>query len=762
MKHSAVFRGFLVLGLSVGLLVGCSRDPEVRKQKYLESGQRYMQKGKYREAVIQFGNAVQVDPRYAEGHYQLAQAYLKLQNWNLAFQELERTVQVQPANMAAHVDMANLLIAARQFKQAQEHIDAVFGNNPNNPQAHMAEANLKAGQQDFSGALREMQNAVQLAPDQWDFYLNRAVLQVRMNQFDAAEADFKKAAVLNPQAINVQLALGAFYEQRARVSDAEQSFQHAMQIDPKSPDPVVALARLYLAEGRQAEAEELLRKSKDTFRDNPVGYRMLGDYYFALGDLDKATTEYASLYSKFSNDLQIKKNYIQILILKNRLDDANKLNDEILKANRDDAEGLIYRGQIEIRQGREREAAETLQQALHTDPENGVAHYHLGVAFSQMGHLARAESEWRDAVRLRPDLAEAQKSLALAEANNSEWDALAQTAGQMINRQPNLPDGYALRAISAINRKQLGKAEDDLRTAMQVAPQSPVGYIHMGNLRFRQKQYNEAQKYYEQALEHDPNSADALAGVINIYLAQKQPEKAIARVQAQLAQEPSNSNYHYLAGVLLFNNKDMKAADSELRKAVDLDKNNADALLKLGQVQVAEGSADQALATYQAHVQSNPNDFRFYILMGELYESKSDWDKAKDMYQRALQVQPDNPLASNNLAYVMLEHGGNVDVATSMAQVARRGMPDSPNAADTLGWAYYNKRAYNLAIDLFKQAIKLTKDDPEDPTFYYHLGLAYQQSNQPALAKQQFERALKINPSFSNANDARKLLAQLR
>jgi len=52
------------------------------------------------------------------------------------------------------------------------------------------------------------------------------------------------------------------------------------------------------------------------------------------------------------------------------------------------------------------------------------------------------------------------------------------------------------------------------------------------------------------------------------------------------------------------------------------------------------------------------------------------------MYQQALNIQPDNPLASNNLAYVMLQQGGNVDVALAMAQTARRGMPDSPQAAE--------------------------------------------------------------------------------
>ena len=765
MRYGFAFRLFLILALIAVVLVGCSRDPNVRKQKYLESGQRYYDRGKYPEAAIQFSNAIQVDPQFAEAHYRLAQTYLKSQNWTPAFQELDRTVQLQPDNLQARLDMANLLLLARdaeQWKQAEEQIDAVLAKDPNNAPAHMAEAGLKNRRGDLAGALQEMQTAIRLAPDRWEQYVNLAALEVQMDQPDAAEASFKKAASLNPQASSVQLAMGGFYQQRSRWSEAEQAFRRAIQLDPDNPETRSALARLYMAQGKRSEAEQLARQTKNDLSGTSTGYRMLGDFYFAIGDLEKAVAEYSDLYRQHSSDPQVKKNYIQLLILKGRLDEATTLNDEVLKANPGDVEGLIYRGQIQIRQGRGGEAADTLQQALHSDPENGVAHYHLGLAFDQMGNLARAESEWRDAVRLQPALSDAHKALAAAEMRRGDWDALSQTASQLVNLQPTLPDGYVLRAISDINRKQISQGEDDIRKAMEVAPQSPVGYIQMGNLRALQKQYNEAEKFYEGALQHDPNAADAVAGIANLYMAQKQPDKAVARVQDQLTKQPNNSNYHYILGALLLNKGDLISSEAQLRRAVDLDKNNTDALLKLGQVQVAEGSTDQAIATYQGFVRNNPRDVRFQILLGMLYESRKDWDKAKDAYQKALQIQPDNPLASNNLAYVMLEQGGNIDVALSMAQVARRGTPNSPNVADTLGWAYFQKGAYRSAIDLFQEAIKLNKDNPEDPTFHYHLGLAYQKNDQPALARQQLERALKINPRFSDADDARRLLAELR
>ena len=53
---------------------GCSGDPQKGKVKYLESGQHYMQKGKYQQAAIQFRNALKLDPRFVEASYQLAKA----------------------------------------------------------------------------------------------------------------------------------------------------------------------------------------------------------------------------------------------------------------------------------------------------------------------------------------------------------------------------------------------------------------------------------------------------------------------------------------------------------------------------------------------------------------------------------------------------------------------------------------------------------------------------------------------------------------
>ena len=61
-----------------------------------------------------------------------------------------------------------------------------------------------------------------------------------------------------------------------------------------------------MAQGKKTEAEDLLRKSKADFSDNPDGYRILGDYYYAIGDLDKALEEYKSLNHEHPQDWQVR------------------------------------------------------------------------------------------------------------------------------------------------------------------------------------------------------------------------------------------------------------------------------------------------------------------------------------------------------------------------------------------------------------------------------------------------------------------------
>jgi tetratricopeptide (TPR) repeat protein len=759
-----VVRLCLILSLIAALFSGCTRDPNVRKQKYLQSGQTYLQEGRLDEAEIQFRNALRVDPAYAEAYYQLALVDLTNRKWQRASQELARVIELQPENAAARVEMAKLLIAAGNLPQAQEQVDWLIQRHPNDATSHAVAADLLAARGSFPTALEEAEKAVSLDPVSGDLFSKLALLELRNNQPESAETNFKKAVDLSPRAVGPRLMLANFYQARGRFAEAEGQLRESIALNPQSPDPVAALARLYLAQQKRTEAEGLLIRAKYGFGENSAGYRLLGDFYLGLGELDKATREYRALYEAHPKDLLVKKNFADLLIHTKQFQEAGIVDDEILKADPGDSDGLIFRGELQVEAEDSSNAISTLQTVIKNDPNNALGHYHLGVAFQEAGNLETAESEWRAAVRLRPDLLDAQRELALFAMRRGDMTALEQASSEIIKLRPGSPDGYALRAVSEINQKHFVAAEADAQKAIEVAPGRAAGYVQRGNVNFAQKRFKEAESAFQLALDRDAQSNDALRGLLNTFVARGQIDAAVSAANVQIGKAPDSSGFYDLLGtVLLQQKKDLAGAKAALTRSVQLDKNNTDALTKLGRLQLQLDQTDDAIATLQQAARDNPHESVFYVMLGQIFQSRRDWGKAADFYQKALGIRRDEPVASCNLAYVMLQSGGDLDIALSLAQTARKRMPESPEVADTLGWIYYQKGAYRSAVDSLQAALTLAQGSkfPDDPRFHYHLGMAYAKSGDTARAREQFQKMLKMNPDSNEASDARKQLLLL-
>jgi tetratricopeptide (TPR) repeat protein len=321
-----------------------------------------------------------------------------------------------------------------------------------------------------------------------------------------------------------------------------------------------------------------------------------------------------------------------------------------------------------------------------------------------------------------------------------------------------------LRSISEINQKKLDAAQRDIQKAIETGPNSQLGYVQLGNLELVRKDYSAAELAFQHGLDRDPNSIDALRGLMNSYLAQNQLERAISVANTQIAKSPANSSFYDLLGTTLFRaKKDLSGAEAALKQAIQLDPKNADARIKLIRVQSMSGAVDRAIATCEQAIQVEPRNSEYYLLLGELYESRQDWNNAKGALEKARELQPGDPVAALDLAGVLMESGGNLDEALSLAQTAQRSMPNSPDAADTLGWVYYRKGEYPLALNVLQQALKLLQNQntADSADIHYHLGMTYQKTERPALARHHLERALKIDPNYSAAADIKKRLGTL-
>ena len=241
------------------------------------------------------------------------------------------------------------------------------------------------------------------------------------------------------------------------------------------------------------------------------------------------------------------------------------------------------------------------------------------------------------------------------------------------------------------------------------------------------------------------------------YILQKQSDKAIARVKLQIERQPKSSASHVLLASLLFDAKDLSGAQANAQQALQLDSNNFQAVALLTRILLTRGATDQAISVMQQWVKSKPDDAAAYVTLGTMENARHDTQDAQKYYEKALQLQPDQPVAANNLAYIMLATGQNTDVALGLAQTARRAMPNSPNAADTLGWAYYLKGTYGSARDSLEQA---AKGDANNASIQLHLGLVYQKLSDRKTAATHLNRAISLAPNSPTADAARKALAQ--
>jgi Tfp pilus assembly protein PilF len=145
-------------------------------------------------------------------------------------------------------------------------------------------------------------------------------------------------------------------------------------------------------------------------------------------------------------------------------------------------------------------------------------------------------------------------------------------------------------------------------------------------------------------------------------------------------------------------------------------------------------------------------------MLGTMQESQGDRNGAMASYKKALAIQPEQPVAANNLAYLMVDTGQNLDVALSLAQIARRGMPSSPNTADTLAWIYYQKGNFASARDLLEDAVKTA---PNSASIHYHLGMTYTKLSNNAEAMTHLKKAVALAPNSQIEKDADKELARL-
>ena len=263
-----------MLTLVLASIAGCNRDPNVRKQKYLESGKRYEAEGKYREAAVQFLNALKVDKNYGDAHYEMSKTYLKMNSPQPAYSELLKAVQSSPNNVQARIDLGNLLLDGRVTGGGGAGQGSACDQC--RQRGCLASAGVAQQKGDNATAMQNIQHAMEIDPNRAAFHTEAALLQTADPANEAAvETELGKAASLDSKDATPHLVLAALLEKKGDLAGAEQQYASAITIAPQNTQARAALAGLYIREGKKDNAEETLKQAVGDLPDSEEAATLL-------------------------------------------------------------------------------------------------------------------------------------------------------------------------------------------------------------------------------------------------------------------------------------------------------------------------------------------------------------------------------------------------------------------------------------------------------------------------------------------------------
>lgn len=759
-RHGTIRCSALLLVLiSAGLLQGCTRDPNVRKLKYLKSGEHYAAEGKQQEAIIQFSNAIKIDHNYAAAHYDLAKAYMKLGALSGGYAELQRTVDLDPHNIQAHLDLGALLLAAHQYPRSTNQAKAVLAIQANNPDAFALLSSIALAQEDRQEALAQIQRALAIDPNRSNFHTALALIQSSdPAQEQSAEDQLQKAISLDPKNGMAHLVLSSMLEKKGDLRGAEQQAKIAVDLDPKNLRARLTLVGMYYRSGDKAAAEATLLQGTELLADTSQGADLLWDYYARTGQVDKAASVYSGLVAKHPKSVPLKVTYAHILIQQKNFAQATTVSAELMKSNASDPQVAVLNGMLLLHAGKVNDAYIALQKAEKNAPDNLAIQLWLGQAAQAKGDTSVAEQSFQAAAHIDPSNINAARGLAGVANQLGDFNLLTQVANSTLAHYPDSSDAYFWRGLAELHQQQDDKADADFQTAIQKDPNNSSATEELGTLRLTQNHVPQGKALLEQALTSNPNATRALRILVAYDLHENQPGQALTRVQQQIAKAPSNSDMYDLLSELQIRAKNAPDAIAAAQKAMQLNSSDGAAVIDYTRAQMMQGNVQAAIATWKDWTNTHPNDARADSILGALEEAQGNTQSATDYYKKALAIQPDQPVAANNLAYLMMESGQEIDVALSLAQIAHRGMPNSPNTADTLAWAYYYKGTYASARDLLESALKIS---PDNASIQYHLGMTYSKLGDKADAILHLKKAAALAPNTQTQKNADQALRTL-
>jgi len=541
------------------------------------------------------------------------------------------------------------------------------------------------------------------------------------------------------------------HEKKGELAEAEDDWSQLTEQYYKSTSYLQRLGEVLLAQNKLEKASEVFQRILQIDKRNVPAQVGLARIKALRGDIEQARKELFALHDAHKDDPSVVRGLADVHFWNKEFDLALAYYQEYLKAVPEDVAAIEAVGNVHYARKEYSEAAESFRMAQAIAPGRGSLQKNLEAVreariveiLSEAVNLEK-QGRTRDAIELlenaRQDFPE-EKRIFWKLSQFYEFQKEYEKAIGSYDEILRLDEKHiGARMGRARMRLLLGQEdveeelEDEINQILAEDPENPDALKAMADLHYRRKNLEQAGEYYEKYIEKAPEDYQALENLGNVRYEQEKYEEAEELYRKAL---------------------DLSTRKEELEKKIQSSRDRrADKLTAEADRLRKEGKNDEAIAILEKVVLQNPDYAVPYMMLGEIYLEKKNYEKAKMNYQKALSIVKENIDVETAIAQAdfML---GNLEPAKERLVSILKKKPDAAGARRMLGVIYYSQKKH---ADALAQFLKYLEAQPDDYEILHFAGNLYFARRDYANARVYYTRAL---VQKSDLAEAKEMLASL-
>jgi len=677
----------------------------------------------------------------------LASAYEKYGNLSLAVSTYRQALGRSPDNINIIVPTVATLYKAKQYDAADHILQQAARQKLTNPELTKLRLQTHIQQGRLNYATEILDELLKQDPNNLSVCLTLALLKIKQNNFSDAEQLLETLKDKQPDSPSIRVAQVELYSRRGNTKKALDICNQLLD-GSKSSSAYILRARTFASLGEMENAERDLNLAIETEPGSIYPWAARCNLYFSTGNLEKAAADINKAMQLQPENLQLQKTAIEILFSSGNPEDTKKaklLLDKALSANPDDYD-------LRIAKARCLSASQTAKS------------------------ITQATSVLEKIVEQYPNKTEPWLLLGNLKLRDNSIEAM-DIALRALARRPDDKELLLLKArCEAATSPAL--AIPTLKALCELDPNDINLVLHLANTQIAAENFPEAIDILDDKIKLYKNQSQKqrLKSVLAVAMYKNgNKEQATSELESMLLASPNQPEPLYVTARLLCEDEDfnrvMQMSSNWILAHPDDTKTpiSIARLLAETEKQPARTTAENLL---QAVLDNHPDCTEALSTQAMLMQVSERPQEAARLYQRLLNIEPENKVAINNMAWILCEHLQQYDRALELAQT---GLNDEPafininfiNLIDTRGVIYYQLGRYDDAIKDFNRCLNTyPAGSREISATYLHLAKAHHKKGQKARALMFFEKALKTNAehgglSPEDTDEAQQIIERL-